>query len=408
MIHLSNAKNKYVLSLKDVFANYFKCRKNKRNTINAIKFESDYENNCLELWKEINEYKYEIGKSITFIITRPKIREVFAADFRDRIVHHIVMSRLEPLFEKVFICDNYNCRKNKGTFYGVKRLYNSIKINSKYFKDECYVGKFDIEGFFMSIHKPTLWKKLKEFIKLNYFGKDKKLILWLTKKIVLHNPEKNCIRKSPLEMWDKIAKSKSLFFIGDDYGLPIGNLTSQMFANFYLHEFDIMMSKKFIGYGRYVDDFFVLSKTKEQIFNNIENIRLYLSNNLSLKLHKKKLYVQSYKKGCKFIGSVVKYNRLYVGNYTVGRFFDRINYFNKLVNSYDKYNINNAEYFVSCINSYLGMIKHYKSFKLRKKLINRIDKKWFEVCIVGDSYEKIICLNKFKHKNILKERIIKK
>ncbi len=101
------------ISLEEVFEAYYECRRNKRRTCNALAFESDYEVKLVELWREINTETYEIGKSITFIVTRPVKREVFAADFRDRIVHHLVVHRLEPLFEEVFIDDNYNCRKKQ-------------------------------------------------------------------------------------------------------------------------------------------------------------------------------------------------------------------------------------------------------------------------------------------------------
>ena len=97
------------ISLEDFFAAYYQCRLRKRRTINALEFEVNYEENLVKLWKDVNSRKYEIGNSICFIVTKPKIREIFAADFRDRVVHHVVMMRLEPLFEEVFIDDNYNC-----------------------------------------------------------------------------------------------------------------------------------------------------------------------------------------------------------------------------------------------------------------------------------------------------------
>ena len=114
------------IGLEEVFEAYYDCRKNKRRTANALLFESDYESYCVELWRDINERTYSIGRSIAFIVTKPKPREVFASDFRDRVVHHLVARRLEPLFESVFIEDTYNCRKGKGTLYGVKRLAQKV------------------------------------------------------------------------------------------------------------------------------------------------------------------------------------------------------------------------------------------------------------------------------------------
>lgn len=115
------------IKLEEVIQAYYECRKNKRKSNSQIAFEICREDKLVELWQELNNKTYQIGKSITFVVTRPKHREVFAADFRDRIVHHIIMHRLEPLFESVFIEDNYNCRKNKGVLYGVNRLARKIQ-----------------------------------------------------------------------------------------------------------------------------------------------------------------------------------------------------------------------------------------------------------------------------------------
>lgn len=175
------------------------------------------------------------------------------------------MHRLEPLFEAEFIQDNYNCRKNKGILYGVKRLHEQVRQCSENYTKDCYIAKFDFHGFFMSIHKPTLYKKLHEFITAYYKGEDINLLLYLVKKVVLHNPELNCIKRSPARMWDGLPENKSLFTTGKDYGMPIGNLTSQMFANFYINQFDKLMLNKFHYYGRYVDDFFVIVRNKQEI-----------------------------------------------------------------------------------------------------------------------------------------------
>ena len=98
----------------------------------------------MQLCSDVNDRTYEISKSICFIVTRPKKREVFAADFRDRVVHHVVMERLEPLFEEHFIEDNYNCRKGKGTLFGVRRLHEQLRQCSNNYTKSCWIGKFDL------------------------------------------------------------------------------------------------------------------------------------------------------------------------------------------------------------------------------------------------------------------------
>lgn len=101
------------IPLEDVFEAYFECRKKKRNTCNALAFESDYERRCVELWREINAGTYRPSRSIAFIINKPVKREIFAADFRDRVVHHLIARRLVPLLEEKFINDSYSTRKGK-------------------------------------------------------------------------------------------------------------------------------------------------------------------------------------------------------------------------------------------------------------------------------------------------------
>lgn len=379
----------YTIPLEDIFEAYYDCRKNKRRTANALLFESDYETYCVELWREINEMTYTIGRSIAFVVTNPKPREVFAADFRDRIVHHLVAKRLEPLFESVFIEDSYNCRKGKGTMYGVQRLAQKMYEVSEGYTKDCYIGKFDMQGFFMSIHKPTLNKMLQDFIDNMYSGADKELIKWLTKIIVVHCPEKNCIRKSPVRMWDLIEDNKSLFRNGDDYGLAIGNLTSQMFANFYLYRFDRYMSSRYDAYGRYVDDFYVIDRSKEKILDGIADMAEFLKNELEVTLHPKKMYLQHYSKGVKFIGAVVKPYRNYIGNRTVGNMTKAISQYNKVADD-SEHVLPHVESFLRSINSYLGFMIHYKSYNVRAEAMRQISPKWWKTCSYTAGINKVV------------------
>lgn len=389
------------IPLEDFFTAYYQCRKRKRRTINALEFEVNYEENLVKLWKDVNSRKYNIGKSICFLVTRPKLREIFAADFRDRIVHHIIMMRLEPLFESIFIEDNYNCRKGKGTLYGVKRLHEQIRQCSNNYTEDCYVGKFDMQGFFMSIHKPTLYKMLKEFIESSYNGKDKELILWLVHKVVMNCPQYNCIRKSFIGMWDRLPKNKSLFTCGDDYGIPIGNLTSQCFANFYLHNFDLYVKDEFGYYGRYVDDFYIICKSKRKIISFIPRMNDYLFNNLYIKLHRDKIYVQHYRKGVKFTGHVVKHKRIYTSNATVSNMYLAIYRFNHEIE------LNNVEHFVQSLNSYWGFLKHCESFNIKRRVFKLINYKWFSLVLYNITKDKFEIRRRFKKRQIIQKLIFR-
>ncbi len=128
--------------LEDIFNAYFEARKNKRNTLNALAFEINYETKLFQLYEEIISGNYKISTSICFINFSPVQREIFAADFRDRIVHHLVFRYINPLFEKIFIHDSYSCRKEKGTHYGIKRINRFISQCSKNYTEDCFIETF--------------------------------------------------------------------------------------------------------------------------------------------------------------------------------------------------------------------------------------------------------------------------
>ncbi len=131
-------KTECSITLYELFEAYFNCRSNKRRTNNAFAFEVDYENNLIKLYKEINSGLYNPGKSIAFIVIKPVKREIFAANFRDRIVHHLIINKLNPLFEKEFIHDSFACRVGKGTHYGIRRIDHFIRTCSQNYTEVYY------------------------------------------------------------------------------------------------------------------------------------------------------------------------------------------------------------------------------------------------------------------------------
>ena len=314
------------IELADLFEAYFNCRKHKRNTRNALAFEVDYETHLLELWADINSGHYQPGKSIAFIVNKPVKREIFSADFRDRIVHHLVINKLNPLFEKSFIYDSYACRVHKGTHLGVQRVDRFIRQCSQNYTQDCYVLKLDIKGFFMHINRTLLLKKLEGFIAQQYQAADKTVLVGLCRKIINYDPTKNCSVKSKRSQWQGLPPDKSLFHWPANTGLPIGNLTSQVFANFYMNPFDHFI-KSDLGiryYGRYVDDFILVHRDKAYLKSLIPLIRHWLQDQLQLSLHPRKIYLQHYSKGVQFLGAVIKPNRIYIAKRTSGNFYDAI------------------------------------------------------------------------------------
>ena len=191
---------------------YYDCRRSKRRTASAIVYEMNYESNLIALRDRINTRTYQPGKSICFVVTRPRYREVFAASFEDRIVHHYIALRLEPLFELVFSPRTFNCRKGKGQLYGVKMLEADIKEASNNYTTDCYIMKLDLQGFFMSIDKSMLTRMIDKFIVKYYQGSDIDDLRYLCQVVVLHCPEKNCERHSPREMWGLPASQQIPFY----------------------------------------------------------------------------------------------------------------------------------------------------------------------------------------------------
>ncbi len=150
-----------MFSLDEIIKAYLSCRKNKRNTINAIKFELKLEENLYSLWRSLKDGSYSPGRSICFVVTYPKLREIFAADFKDRVIHHLLVGRLEPYFEKRFIYDSFACRKNKGCHKAISRLKKYINVVTKNKTKNAYYLQIDIKSFFSNIDKNILYSIVK-------------------------------------------------------------------------------------------------------------------------------------------------------------------------------------------------------------------------------------------------------
>lgn len=375
----------------DLFEAYYDARKNKRNTINALVFEENYESNLLTLYRELTKEKYKIRRSICFISNYPVKREIFAADFRDRIIHHLVYNYISSIFEKIFIHDSYSCRTGKGTSYGVKRIDSFNRKCSQNYKKDCYILKLDISGYFMSINKEILHKQIKRVLQNKEVVEfDTDFILDLIKKVIFNDPRVGCSVKGKRSDWHGLPKSKSLFFAKDNCGLPIGNLTSQLFGNIYLNDFDHFVKHKLKVkyYGRYVDDFVLIHGDKEYLLSLIPVMNDYLQKNLSLQIHPKKIYLQHCSKGLTFLGRCIKPYRIYIGKRTKGSLYKKIKYWNKILEeNNNKMSEDNLRLFLASINSYLGMMRHYDSYKLRKKMLSRLSPYFWNYVYISGGYK---------------------
>jgi len=366
------------IPLVDLFEAYEGCRRHKRNTANAIAFELDYEQNLVELCEEINNGSYQPGKSIAFIVDRPVKREIFAADFRDRVVHHLIINKLNALFEKEFIGDSYSCRKGKGTHKGIKRLDGFIRQCSQNYSRDCWILTLDIKGFFMSIDRQRLYHRLELFIIAHYHAPDRPLLLDLCRKVVFYDPAVHCVIKGKRSNWKGLPDDKSLFHSRQGCGLPIGNLTSQVFANFYLNSFDHFMKHALAlrYYGRYVDDVVVVHQDPAFLSSLLPVIRAYLQQELGLTLHPKKIFLEHYSKGVKYLGVVLKPRRIYVANRTKGNMYRALLKYNRIAQTHKPWHAERTA-FQSSINSYLGLMKHYHTYFLRRSMLRKHLSPWW-------------------------------
>lgn len=369
---------------------YYDCRRNKRKTASALVYEMDYESNLIALRDRINTHTYAPGKSICFVVTRPRYREVFAASFEDRIVHHYIALRLEPLFEQAFCPYTYNCRKGKGQLYGTNVLRQQIIECSDNYTTDCYIMKLDLRGFFMSIDKKILARLIDSFVDEAYQGDDKDDLRYLCQIVILHEPEKNCERHSPASYWDHLPANKSLFTNGEGKGVAIGNLFAQLFANFLLNSLDWLVEDLGLTYhGRYVDDFYMIHRDKMVLLNAVPRIREKLSE-LGLELNERKFYFQHYTKGVEFTGSILKPNRVYTCNRTITNFIAAVRRLNKAKD------LRQAEHAVNSINSYLGLLTHNNEYNTRKRVLKMIESQAYEYVYIKKNYSILALKNKYK------------
>jgi retron-type reverse transcriptase len=254
-----------------------------------------------------------------------------------------------------------------------------------------WVLKIDISGYFMHINRNILFAKLSSFIDVWYHALDKEQIKELCRLIIFNDPAENCIRHSPPESWRGLPAGKSLFSAPKDCGLPIGNLTSQIFANFYLNEFDHFIKNqcgvKF--YGRYVDDCVIIHHSKRFLVALIPELRQYLMSELGLTLHPKKIYLQPIGHGVKFLGCFIKPSHIVVDHRIINNFTRSLSRYNAYILDH-KPGKQELAAFISSVNSYLGVMKHYKTYKKRQAaLFNNMMPGWHKLVALSAGYCKI-------------------
>lgn len=324
----------------------------------------DFLTNNYQLYLELNSMTYEIGISKAFCVTRPKLREVWAAAFRDRVVHHILAIKFLPIFEAYMTDHAYACRKGKGVDFGINHLAQQIETISEGYTLKTWILRCDLSGFFMSIDRQLLYNIVEDIIRKEYHEDDIEFWLWLWKKVITNDPTKNCIKVGDLSLFSKLPRNKSLFTNEKGKGLPIGNLPSQILANLLMGIFDKWIMARMgegSGYGRYVDDFVCISRDKRLLLDTLEDARVWLKVNLELTLHPDKVYLQEAKKGVQMTGAIIKPHRVYTINRTKDHLFGLIKRWNETENPANE----DARAFACRCNSLLGLMIHRDTYGIR-------------------------------------------
>ena len=360
--HPRKRSERRIFSFPNLLKAYLKCRKGKRFKEETGLFEFKLEEKLFNLEKELKTGKWQPRKVHRFIVLEPKPREIIAATFRDRVVHHLVYSQINPLFEKRFIYDSYANRKNKGTHKAMARLKQFLRKVTRNYTRSAFYLKGDVKSYFPTVDHQILFEIIKEVVK-------NKEILSLIKTIIEN-------RATGLEKFKPSSRDptlqKSLLLQPPGKGMPIGNLTSQLFANIYLDKLDHFIKETLRAkfYLRYVDDFIILDTSRKKLKSLAKRIDGFLKKKLKQSLHPNKIKILPVSYGIDFLGCYLKISQqsrkiiIYVRYSNVRRFKHRLT---KLTKLYQEGKIT-EKYICESINAWYAYARHANSYNLRKHL----------------------------------------
>ncbi|MBU3925727.1 reverse transcriptase/maturase family protein [Patescibacteria group bacterium] len=324
---VKKVKIKYldIISIENLLLAWKEFLKGKRNKKDVQKFQFNLMDNILSLHNELANKIYKHGNYQAFKINDPKPRDIHKARVRDRLVHHAIYRILYSYFDRKFIADSFSCRLKKGTHKAINRFRSFYYKVSKNNTRTCWVLKCDIRKFFANINH----KILKNILSKHIADKN---ILWLLENVI-----------------DSFKTKVGV-------GLPLGNLTSQLFVNVYMNEFDqfIKQELKIKYYIRYCDDFVIFSKNRKFLEKVILPVKNFLNNKLKLKLHFKKISIKTIDSGVDFLGWINFSDHRILRTKTKRRMVKRVKTNSSL----------------ETINSYLGLLKHGNTYKIIDRMLN--------------------------------------
>jgi len=335
-----------IVSSENLFAAWDEFRVDKRHKKDVQAFEFKLEQNLFQLHRDLATKQYKHQPYTGFYIRDPKVRHIHKATARDRVLHHAVFRILNPIFDKTFIPTSFSCRIGKGVHKGVLEMELMIRAESRNFTRPCFALKCDVKKFFDTVDHQIL-------------------LSVLCKKIT--DPDTIWLLREIIESF--VINQTNLF---DRQGLPIGNLTSQLFANIYMNEFDqsVKQELRLQHYARYTDDFVIISTKRQKLEELIDPLRTLLQTKLKLNLHPKKISIRACHQGVDFLGYVaLPYHRLM-------RAKMRRRIFRKLKARISQYrsSIISEQTLSQSLQSYLGVLSHANTYQLSQDLQNQY---WF-------------------------------
>lgn len=341
---------------------------------------------CEGLARDVLNKQYQPSTYTRFTVCDPKLREIYAPAYRDRLLQSWLVNQAEPIINPHLIEDSYSNRIGKGTLYAVKRVQQLMRK-----PNNIYYLQLDIQNFFNSIHRPTLLNNWLTLLK-RHSPPNQSLIAYVSSKILLQNVAKSAyIVSGSKTLLATIPKHKQLASSPPDTGIPIGSASSQLFANLYLNPLDhfIKHQLKIKGYVRYMDDLLLLGSSAKLLLTWQAQINEFLITQLKLQLHPKKQHLQLCRQGADYLGYKIYPHYLHLRSRNIKKFNNYLQFFNQLITNSNQFSfIPNNSYWQSIIrqpltidypllkkieaviNSYLGLMKHANHYRLRKQIID--------------------------------------
>ena len=348
-----NITYEQITEYKNIYAAYLDARRCKSERNEIMRFSLELDTNLNSLYRELKEGKYKVSGYRIIYIYVPKKRLIMALQFRDRVLQWAIYRLLNPMYEKTYIKDSYGCRKGKGRERAAKRLQYWLRQTDRK-PVQYYYLKLDISKFFYRVDHEILLEILKRKIKdprlLDLFG-------------IIINSEKRAFGL-PLGVDPCEIDPRDMLF---DKGMPIGNLTSQMFANIYMNELDQYLKQELhLKYViRYMDDCIILHDSKEELQEILEKVQTFLLEKLKLHLNKKTV-IRPTTCNIDFVGYVINKDEIRLRSATVKRMRSRIKY---IVKAYERGEMTLKEVNAT-MQSYFGLMKHCTNEGLKENIIN--------------------------------------